>query len=222
MKIAVAIDGPAGAGKSTIAKILSKKFNLNYIDTGAMYRGVTLLAQRKGINPEEIEKLCKLIESSKFYFLKDKLFINGEDVSEDIRSQEVTNKVSFYAAVEEVRELLVDIQQNISKNYDVIMDGRDIGAVVLPKANVKFFVTATPEIRAKRRYEELMKKNKIVEYENILQEIIKRDYIDSNREVNPLRKVEDAIEIDTSTLSINEIVDQMSTYIKKAIESVGD
>lgn len=222
MKISVAIDGPAGAGKSTIAKILSKKFNLNYIDTGAMYRGVTLLAQRKGINPEEIEELCKLIKSSEFYFLKDKLFINGEDVSEEIRSVEVTNKVSLYAAVEEVRELLVDIQKNISKNYSVIMDGRDIGAIVLPEANVKFFITASPEIRAKRRYKELTRKNKIVEYENILQEIIKRDYIDSNREINPLRKVEDAIEIDTSSLCIDEIVEQMSIYIEKAIESVGD
>ncbi|GAA0723210.1 (d)CMP kinase [Clostridium malenominatum] len=222
MKISVAIDGPAGAGKSTIAKILSKKFNLNYIDTGAMYRGVTLLAQRKGINPEEIEELCKLIKSSEFYFLKDKLFINGEDVSEEIRNVEVTNKVSLYAAVEEVRELLVDIQKNISKNYSVIMDGRDIGAIVLPEANVKFFITASPEIRAKRRYKELTRKNKIVEYENILQEIIKRDYIDSNREINPLRKVEDAIEIDTSSLCIDEIVEQMSIYIEKAIESVGD
>ena len=222
LKITVAIDGPAGAGKSTIAKILAKKFDLNYIDTGAMYRGVTLLAQRKGIEPEDVHSLCDLIKSSEFYFTKDRLVINEEDVSEDIRNPEISNKVSFYAAIEEVRELLVDIQKNISKNYSVIMDGRDIGTVVLPNADVKFFITASPEIRARRRYNELMAKNKIVEYENILQEIIKRDYIDSNRKINRFKKAEDAIVIDTSASTIDEIVEKMSSYIKKLIESVGD
>ncbi|MBU5482824.1 (d)CMP kinase [Clostridium sp. MSJ-11] len=222
MSIAIAVDGPAGAGKSTIAKILSKKFNLNYIDTGSMYRGVTLLAQRNGISADDVEGLCSLIKSSQFYFFKDRLIINEEDVSEEIRNPNISNKVSFYAAVPEVRELLVEIQKNISKKYDVIMDGRDIGTVVLPQANVKFYVTASPEVRAQRRYKELIGKKLDVEYDNILQEIIKRDYIDSNRKANPLKKAEDAIEIDTSSCTIEEVVEKMAYYIENSIDVVGD
>ncbi|MEW9093857.1 MAG: (d)CMP kinase [Clostridiaceae bacterium] len=222
MSIAIAVDGPAGAGKSTIAKILSKKFNLNYIDTGAMYRGVTLLAQRNGISADDVECLCGLIKSSEFYFFKDRLIINEEDISEEIRNPNISNKVSFYAAVPEVRELLVEIQKNISKKYDVIMDGRDIGTVVLPHANVKFYVTASPEVRARRRYKELINKKLDVEYDDILQEIIKRDYIDSNRKVNPLKKAEDAIEIDTSSCTIEEVVEKMAYYIENSIDVVGD
>ncbi|WP_315114792.1 (d)CMP kinase [uncultured Clostridium sp.] len=222
MNIAIAVDGPAGAGKSTIAKILSKKFNLNYIDTGAMYRGVTLLAKRNGISVDDVESLCSLIKSSQFYFFKDRLIIDEEDVSDEIRNPDISNNVSFYAAVPEVRELLVEIQKNISKKYDVIMDGRDIGTVVLPQANVKFYVTASPEIRAKRRYKELIRKRLDVKYDDILQEIIKRDYIDSNRKINPLRKAEGAIEIDTSNFNIEEVIEKMTCYIQNSIDIVGD
>lgn len=217
MRIAVAVDGPAGAGKSTIAKILSKRFNLMYIDTGAMYRGVTLLSKRNNIQPENIDDLCNLIKSLEMHFLNDKLIINGEDVSEEIRKTEISNIVSLYAAVPEVRELLVQIQKKMSKKYDVVMDGRDIGTVVLSEAPFKFFLTASPEVRAKRRYDELIEKKMDVEYNNILQDIIKRDFIDTTRKVNPLKKAEDAIEIDTSNLTIIQVVDKMSDYINNKL-----
>lgn len=217
MRIAVAVDGPAGAGKSTIAKILSKRFNLMYIDTGAMYRGVTLLSKRNNIQPEDIDDLCNLIKSLEMHFSNDKLIINGEDVSEEIRKTEISNIVSLYAAVPEVRELLVQIQKKMSKKYDVVMDGRDIGTVVLSEAPFKFFLTASPEVRAKRRYDELIEKKMDVEYNNILQDIIKRDFIDTTRKVNPLKKAEDAIEIDTSNLTIIQVVDKMSDYINNKL-----
>lgn len=219
MRIAVAVDGPAGAGKSTIAKILAKRFKLMYIDTGAMYRGVTLLSKRNNISPDDIDSLCNLVKSLEMHFLKDKLIINGEDVSEEIRKPEISNNVSLYAAVPEVRELLVHLQKEMSKKYDVVMDGRDIGTVVLLEAPFKFYLTASPEVRAKRRYDELIEKNIDVEYNSILQDIIKRDFIDTTRKVNPLKKAEDAIEIDTSNLAIIQVVDKMSDYIKKVIDN---
>jgi len=147
------------------------------------------------------------------YFDNDNLFVNDMDVTDELRSIEVTNNVSRYASILEVRQKLVEMQQEIAKNYNVIMDGRDIGTVVLKNATLKIFLTARAEERAKRRYDELIAKNVKVDYNNILEDIKKRDYIDSNREVDPLRKAEDAIEIDTSTMSISEVVDAISKYI---------
>ncbi|WP_346884094.1 (d)CMP kinase [Clostridium sp. UBA4395] len=213
MKISIAIDGPAGAGKSTIAKLIGEKYNLMYINTGSMYRAVTLFAMIKGVEPNQVSDLCELIDTLKMYFDNDNLFVNDIDVTDELRSVEVTNNVSRYASILEVRQKLVEMQQEIAKNYNVIMDGRDIGTVVLENASLKIFLTARAEERAKRRYDELIAKNVKVDYNNILEDIKKRDYIDSNREVDPLRKAEDAIEIDTSTMGISEVVDAISKYI---------
>lgn len=213
MKISIAIDGPAGAGKSTIAKLIGEKYNLMYINTGSMYRAVTLFAMKEGIEPTQVDELCELIDTLNMYFKNENLFVNDVDVTEELRSIQVTNNVSRYASILKVRQKLVQMQQKIAEEYDVIMDGRDIGTVVLKDASLKIFLTARAEERAKRRYDELIAKNVKVDYNNILEDIKKRDYIDSNREVDPLRKAEDAIEIDSSTMDINEVVDLISKYI---------
>ena len=215
MRTSIAIDGPAGAGKSTIAKLLGKKYDLMYINTGSMYRAVTLFAMKNGIEPNEIEKLCSLIDELEMHFENDDLIVNGVDVSKELTNIEVTNNVSRYAAVPEVRQKLVQLQRGISKNYDVIMDGRDIGTVVLKDASVKIFLTARPEERATRRYEELIAKNVKVDYNSILEDIKKRDYIDSHREVDPLQKAEDAVEVDSSLMNIHEVVAAISKYIEE-------
>lgn len=215
MRTSIAIDGPAGAGKSTIAKLLGKKYDLMYINTGSMYRAVTLFAMKNGIEPNEIEKLCSLIDELEMHFENDDLIVNGVDVSKELTNIEVTNNVSRYAAVPEVRQKLVQLQRGISKNYDVIMDGRDIGTVVLKDASVKIFLTARPEERATRRYEELIAKNIKVDYNSILEDIKKRDYIDSHREVDPLQKAEDAVEVDSSLMNIHEVVEAISKYIEE-------
>lgn len=215
MRTSIAIDGPAGAGKSTIAKLLGKKYSLMYINTGSMYRAVTLFAMKKGIEPTDVEQLCSLIEELDMHFENDDLIVNGVDISKDLTNIEVTNNVSRYAAVPEVRQKLVQLQRGISKNYDVIMDGRDIGTVVLKDASVKIFLTARPEERATRRYEELIAKNVKVDYNSILEDIKKRDYIDSHREVDPLQKAEDAVEIDSSLMNIDEVVEAISKYIEE-------
>jgi CMP/dCMP kinase len=219
VRISVAIDGPAGAGKSTIAKILGKKLNLMYINTGAMYRAVTLKALEKSISPENIEALSLLTDSLEMYFEDDRLILDGNDVSEIITTPQISNNVSSYAAISEIREKLVSLQRRMSLQYDVIMDGRDIGTVVLRDAAFKFFLTASPEERAKRRYNELISKKLDVVYEEILVDIIKRDYVDSHREVSPLTKAEDAVEIDTTGLDIESVVDKMYNYIISGIKS---
>ena len=215
MRISVAIDGPAGAGKSTIAKLVGKKFDLMYINTGAMYRAVALMAERKHIKPEEVEKLVKLVDTMEIHFENDDLVLNGINVQEEITMPEISAIVSNYATIPEVRAKLVELQRNMSEKYDVIMDGRDIGTVVLKDSKFKFFLTATPEARAERRYKELKDRGLSVDYSTILEDIIKRDYIDSHREVDPLKKAEDAIEIDTTNLSIEEVVEKISLSIKK-------
>jgi len=217
LKISVAIDGPAGAGKSTIAKILAKKFDLMYINTGAMYRAVTLMAMRSNIPSTDIEELKKLLHTIEMHFEGDRLIVNNEDISELITMPEISNNVSNYAAVPEIREILVMLQKNIASKYNVLMDGRDIGTVVLKDAPFKFYLTASAEERANRRFNELKLKGLEVEYNNILEEIIKRDYIDMNREVTPLVKAEDAVEIDSSNLNINEVVEVMAEYMEKHI-----
>lgn len=217
MKLNVAIDGPAGAGKSTIAKLVAKKFGLMYINTGAMYRAVTLMAMRKNIDTNNKKKLCDLMESLSMHFENDKLIINEEDVSGKIVLPEVSRNVSNYASILEVREKLVSLQKSMSQKYDVVMDGRDIGTVVLKDAPFKFYLTAAPEERAKRRYKELISKHINVCYEDILNDIIKRDYIDSNRKINPLTKAVDAVEIDSSFMNIEEVVDFITEYIEDKI-----
>jgi cytidylate kinase len=213
MEISVAIDGPAGAGKSTIAKIIGEKFNLMYINTGAMYRAVTLKAMNANVSESNVDDLVRIVESLEMHFEEDHLFVNKEDLTDMINMPVISNNVSRYAAVPEIREILVKLQQNIAKKFNVVMDGRDIGTVVLADAPFKFYLTASSDERAKRRYEELTSKGIDVDYSTILSEIEKRDYIDTHREVTPLIKADDAIEIDSSALDINGVVETIAGYI---------
>ena len=213
--ITVAIDGPAGAGKSTIAKIIGEKFNLMYINTGSMYRAVTLKALENNISAEDVDKLLVMIDGMDMHFENDELILNGENINSLITMPNISKNVSAYASIREVRERLVNFMRKMALKYSVIMDGRDIGTVVLKDANFKFFLTASPEERADRRYKELMGKGVEVNYDEILQDIIKRDYLDSNREVDPLRKAEDAIEIDTTGIGIMGVVEKISSYMEK-------
>ena len=215
MRISVAIDGPAGAGKSTIAKLVAKKFGLMYINTGAMYRAVALVANENNVHEDNIETLCNLIDDMEMKFENDDLILNGVNIQDKITMPEISSIVSKYASIKEVRERLVNLQRNMSKKFDVIMDGRDIGTVVLKDSNNKFFLTASPEARAKRRYDELTARNIEVNYNTILEDIQKRDYIDSNRAIDPLRKADDAIEIDSTNLSIEEVTEEICQLIKK-------
>lgn len=213
--ITVAIDGPAGAGKSTIAKIIGEKFNLMYINTGSMYRAVTLKALENNISAEEVDKLLEMIDGMDMHFENNELILNGENINSLITMPNISKNVSAYASIREVRERLVNLMRKMALKYSVIMDGRDIGTVVLKDANFKFFLTASPEERADRRYKELMEKGVEVNYDEILQDIMKRDYLDSNREVDPLRKAEDAIEIDTTGIGIMGVVEKISSYMEK-------
>ncbi len=213
VKLAVAIDGPAGAGKSTIAKLVADKYNLMYINTGAMYRAVALKAVEKGLSPDNVDEICSLIDKMKIKFNGDRLILNDEDITEKLSLPEIAGKVSHFAAIERVREKLVFQQQNIAEEHDVIMDGRDIGTVVLKKAPYKFYITASPEERAQRRYNELMEKGILVDYNDILNEIIKRDHIDTHRKINPLKKASDAVLIDTSNMTISEVVEKICSHI---------
>jgi CMP/dCMP kinase len=216
LRLSVAIDGPAGAGKSTIAKILASRFNLMYINTGSMYRAVTLKAMEVHISSSDIERLLSLVDNLDMHFENDDLIVNNENVSQQICLPVISNNVSNYAAIAEVRQRLVALQRKMSEKYNVVMDGRDIGTVVLKDAPFKFYLTASAEERATRRYDELCSKGIAVKYKELLEDIIKRDYIDSHREINPLTKAEDAIEIDSSNLSIDEVVDKMANYINNS------
>ncbi len=220
LRLSVAIDGPAGAGKSTIANILANRFNLMYINTGAMYRAVTLKAIKENIPPDNKEGLLELVGNLDMHFENDDLILNGENISEQICMPVISNNVSDYAAIAEVRDRLVKLQRKMSEKYNVVMDGRDIGTVVLKDAPFKFYLTASAEERATRRYNELRNKGIDVNYNELLEDIQRRDYIDSHREVNPLTKAEDAIEIDSSNLSIEEVVNKMSDYIKNNMDSL--
>lgn len=218
MRISVAIDGPAGAGKSTIAKLVGKKFDLMYINTGAMYRAVSLVAKENNVEPAEVDKLVELIDTMEMHFEKDDLFLNGVNVQEQITMPEISSIVSNFASIPEVRSKLVKLQRDMSEKFDVIMDGRDIGTVVLKNAPFKFFLTASAEERARRRFNELINRGIEVNYDTLLSDIIKRDYIDSNREVDPLRMADDAIEIDSSNLSIEEVTETICNYIKNKLK----
>ncbi|MBR9647686.1 (d)CMP kinase [Clostridium tyrobutyricum] len=220
LNISVAIDGPAAAGKSTIASLIAKKFELMYINTGSMYRAITLICMKNNIPYQNVEKVVSIIKNLDMYFNNNRLIINGKDIEDEIRSLDVTNNVSNYAAIREVRDILVSIQKNMAYKYNVVMDGRDIGTVVLKNSPLKFFLTATAEARARRRYNELNKNGILVEYNDILNDILKRDYIDSNRKESPLKRADDSIEIDSSDLSIEEVVNIISNHIKEYIASL--
>ncbi len=217
MKICVAIDGPAGAGKSTIAKLVAKEFNLMYINTGAMYRAVALKAAENNLNPENVEEICRFIKDMKMKFENDDLILDGVNVQDKITMPEISSMVSAYASIPEVRKILVTLQRDMSEEYDVIMDGRDIGTVVLKDSPFKFFLTATPEERAERRFKELQNRNIDCNYEKILKDIIERDYKDSHRATDPLKKAEDAVEVDTTGLNIQEVTDFITKNIAEKL-----
>jgi len=213
--MSIAIDGPAGAGKSTIAQKLSKIYKLMYINTGAMYRAVTLVALKNNILPTDVKALTELVLKLNMHFENDRLLLDNVDINDEITTPYIGNNVSNYAAVPEVREILVQLQQVMAGKYDVIMDGRDIGTVVLKNSKYKFFLTATAEERARRRFNEFKEKGMEVKFDDILNDIVKRDYIDTHREYNPLRKAIDAIEIDTSFMNIDQVVNSISEHIEK-------
>lgn len=203
----IAIDGPSGAGKSTIAKRVAAELAIDYIDTGAMYRAVGLKMLRLGIPMEENETLFEMLGSTDVDFSEGKVYLDGEDVSDLIRTQEVSKAASDCSAFATVRRKLVELQQAMGKRKSVIMDGRDIGTVVLRDAEYKFYLTATAEERAMRRFKELQAKGSTDTYEKVLEDVNKRDYNDMHREVDPLRQAEDAVLIDSTNMSIEEVVD---------------
>lgn len=207
----IALDGPSGSGKSTIANILAKKLKISYLNTGSMYRAVTLFFLENNIKKSDkidIDLLRKINIDIK----EDKVFLNEKDVSDKIRNKEVTENVSWVSSIFLVRKYLVDMQRKISQNKSIILDGRDIGTVVFPNAKYKFFLVASSEVRAKRRYEQ----NEIDKsLKEIQKDIEKRDYLDSHREISPLKKAEDAIEIDSSNLTIDETIEEIINKMDK-------
>lgn len=210
----IAVDGPAGAGKSTISKLIAKKLNINYIDTGAMYRAVTYKCLSEGVDVNNEEAVIEVAKRTDIDFRDNNIYLDSKIVNEEIRTREVSANVSDVAKVKEVRYLMVDVQREIGTRNDVILDGRDIGSYVFPNADYKFFLVATPEERGKRRYKELCEKGYEGTLEEIIKDIEKRDEIDSNREFAPLKKADDAIEIDTTGLGIDEVVEAVVSNIK--------
>ncbi|MFU2418502.1 (d)CMP kinase [Peptacetobacter hiranonis] len=210
----IAVDGPAGAGKSTISKLIAKKLNINYIDTGAMYRAVTYKCLSEGVDVKNEEAVIEVAKRTDIDFRDNNIYLDSKVVNEEIRTREVSANVSDVAKIKEVRYLMVDVQREIGTRNDVILDGRDIGSYVFPNADYKFFLVATPEERGRRRYKELCEKGFEGTLEEIIKDIEKRDEIDSNREFAPLKKADDAIEIDTTGLGIDEVVEAVVSKIK--------
>lgn len=220
MKINIAIDGPGAAGKSTIAKCLAKKLNYVHLDTGAMYRSTAYKALQNHISLEDEEAVCKMLENTKIKLATDgSIFLDGEDVSDKIRTNEMSLAASLVSKLAKVRRMLVERQQEMAKEKGFIMDGRDIGTVVLTDAEVKIYMTASPMARAKRRYDQNIAKNiPTGSIEEIAREIAERDLQDMTRENSPLKKADDAVEIDTSDMSIEEVTERIYSLAKPFIE----
>ena len=210
----IAIDGPAGSGKSTIAKLIAKDLGMIYLDTGAMYRLFTLKILKEKINFYATKEIIKLLSNLKIDIKKDKFYLDGEDVTEEIRKTEVSMIVSKVATIKEVRETMVDHQIEFSKSKNIILDGRDIGTVVFPNADLKIFLVADPMERAKRRYKELIKKGEKVLLDEIYEKKNTRDKIDSTRKESPLKKAEDAVEVDTTYKNIEEVKEEILEIYK--------
>lgn len=219
MSFNIAIDGPAGAGKSTIAKRLAKELGFIYVDTGAMYRAMALYFLRSGIAKEDesaISKAAREVDVTiRYENGEQQVLLNGENVNGLIRKEEVGNTASVTSAYGEVRKKLVELQQQLAEQADVIMDGRDIGTVVLPKAQVKIYLTASVETRAKRRYDELTEKGQNCELKEIEQDIADRDYRDMHREISPLKQAKDAVLVDSSHMGIEEVVETIKSIYKE-------
>ena len=221
-KVSIAIDGPAGAGKSTIARRLARELGYRYVDTGAIYRTVAYFFDLWGVAPKDIDGIRRYIDELTIGISYDEngvqhMIMNGMDVTEDIRTQEIGQKASIISAHAIVRDLLLDMQRETAEKYDVIMDGRDIGTVVLPKATVKIFLTASAEVRAQRRTKELQEKGQKADYQKILKEIQQRDYQDTHRDIAPLKMARDSVKLDTSDLDIDGVIAAMKDIIAKKV-----
>lgn len=220
--VSVAIDGPAGAGKSTIARRLAEELGYRYVDTGAIYRTVAYFMDLWGVSPKDVDGVSRYIDELTVAIEYDEndvqhMLMNGMDVTDDIRTQDISQKASLISAHACVREMLLDMQREIAQKYNVIMDGRDIGTVVLPKATVKIFLTASAEVRAKRRCEELLAKGQKAKFDVVLKEIQQRDYQDTHREIAPLKMARDSIKVDTSDLTIDQVVEKIKEIIAEKV-----
>ncbi len=220
--ISIAIDGPAGAGKSTIARRLAQELGYKYVDTGAIYRTVAYFFDLLGIGPKDIDGITRYIDELNVDVQYDEnnvqhTLMNGIDVTQDIRTPDISQKASLVSAHAIVRDMLLDMQRNVAKQHNVIMDGRDIGTVVLPKANVKIFLTASAEVRARRRTDEMLARGEKANYDQILKEIRQRDHQDSHRAVAPLKMSRDSIKVDTSEMNIDEVIDAIKRIIARKV-----
>ena len=222
MSIAIAIDGPAGAGKSTIARLAAKELGYIYVDTGALYRTIGLAAFRRGLTAENKEQIIAMLPEIKVALaFNDRqeqiVLLDGEDVSGLIRTPDISMMASAVSAIPEVRAYLLDLQRDMAHTNNVIMDGRDIGTVVLPDAKIKIFLSASPECRARRRYDELVEKGMDVKYEDILSDVIARDYADSHRDIAPLKPADDAINVDTSGEDLETSVNKLLGIMRERL-----
>ncbi|MDO6820457.1 (d)CMP kinase [Zobellia sp. 1_MG-2023] len=228
-KITIAIDGFSSTGKSTLAKQLAKELGYVYVDTGAMYRAITLFAMRNGFiggKEERLEDLVKLLPKIRLKFVPNpdlgfaEMYLNNENVEKEIRTMQVSKHVSRIAELEQVRYMLVEMQKAMGKEKGIVMDGRDIGTVVFPDAELKIFMTASPQARATRRYKELLDRGEKVSYEDVLENVQKRDFIDSHREFSPLHKADNAIEFDNSDMGLKEQFERLLSIADRCIEKV--
>ncbi len=217
-KISIAIDGPAGAGKSTIARRLARELGYYYVDTGAIYRTVAYFFDLWGVAPKDIDGISRYIDELTIGIEYDEegrqhMIMNGMDVTEDIRTPEISQKASLIAAHAIVRDMLLDMQRDVARQHNVVMDGRDIGTVVLPKATVKIFLTASAEVRAQRRYNEMLDKGQKASFAQVLKDIQQRDHQDTHREVAPLKMCRDSVKLDTSDMDIDQVIAAMKEIV---------